>query len=82
MGRTEIQTTHSEEDPLQQNAPVIRVSLAVETKDIVLVVMLLQVNQNCGGLEDGEVVPAVVDDDGDTPVRVQLDEPWLLLNVL
>jgi len=43
--------------------------------------MLLQIQQNRSGLENNETVASAVDEDRYSPVRVQLDEPRLFLDV-
>ena len=60
----------------------VRARLRVERKLAERVVVLREVEQDRGRLEDGEVAAVRVDDDGDAPVRVQLDEPGLLLRPL
>ena len=74
--------TNCEEDPLQHLAVLVRARLRVERELELGVVVLLEVEQDRGGLEDGEVVAVAVDEDGDAAVRVHLDEPWLLLRPL
>ena len=80
---THCQTfTYSKEDPLQRFAEVVRVSNSVESESILLVIMLLQVQQDSGSLEDDEVVTIVVYDHGDTTIRVVLGVLRSLLLVL
>lgn len=43
--------------------------------------MLFQIEQNRSTLENDKVVALAVDEDWDSPVRVQLDEPGLFLGV-
>ena len=43
--------------------------------------MLLEVEQDRGGLEDDKVAARVIDEHWDAPVRVQLDEPGLFLDI-
>ena len=74
--------SHREEDPLKHLAPVIGVGLLVKRELVLLVIVVLKVEQNRRGLEHREVVAAAVDDDWDTAVWVQLDEPRLLLDIL
>ena len=76
------QGTYSEEDPLQHLAVAVGILLLVERELVVLVVVLLEVEQDRGGLEDGEVVARAVNERRDAAVGVQLDEPRLLLRVL
>ena len=49
---------------------------------VLLVVAARQVAENGAALPDGEAAVIVVDDDGDAAVRVQGDEPGLLLDEL
>jgi hypothetical protein len=49
---------------------------------MVLVVVLSEVQQNGRGFEDREVPLGVVHNGGDSAVRVELNEPRLLLCVL
>jgi len=74
--------TVGKEDPLQRLAIVIGLGDGVETEFVVVVVMLLKVQQDGGSLEDNKVVAVGVNEHWDATVRVQLDEPRLLLNVL
>ena len=73
--------THSEEDPLKHLAVVVGVRLRVKPELVVLVIMLPQVQVDRRRLEDIEVVPRAVNEGRDTAIRVQLDEPGLLLDV-
>ena len=74
--------THREEHPLQHLAVFVRARLRVERELELRVVVLLEVEEDRGGLEHGKVGAVRIDDDGDAPVRVQLDEPGLLLRPL
>ena len=71
-------STHSEEDPLQHLAIVVRVLLGIKPEDVLLVVMLREIQEDRGGFEHVEVASGVVDDRGDAAVRIQLDEPRFL----
>ena len=66
---------------MQRYAVVISLGSRVEAKLVVLVIVLLQVEQDRRCLKDNEVVPLAIDERRDAPVRVQLDEPRLLLHV-
>lgn len=76
-----VRDTHSEEDPLKHLAVVVGVRLRVKPELVVLVIMLPQVQVDRRRLEDIEVVPRAVNEGRDTAIRVQLDEPGLLLDV-
>lgn len=67
-------------DPLLRDGVVVR--LVGEAELVLRVVVLGQVGQDGGALEDGEVVPVVVDDGGDAAVGVDPGEPFLLLRAL
>jgi hypothetical protein len=73
---------YRKENPLQSLAVFIRIPSGIEAKFVILVIVLLQVQQDRSGLEDGKVIAVGIDQDGDAPVGVQLDEPRLLLSVL
>ena len=60
----------------------VRARLRVERELAQGVVVLREVEQDRGRLEDGEAAPVRVDDDGDAPVWVQLEEPGLFLRAL
>lgn len=71
-----------EEDPLQHLAPLVRVRAVRGPVELAVgVVVLREVEQDRGGLEDGEVPAGVVDERGDAPVWVDGEEPRLLLLV-
>ena len=80
--RAERRVTYCEEDPLQHLAVLVRARPRVERELELGVVVLLEVEKDRGGLEDGEVVAVAVDEDGDATVRVHPDKPWLLLRPL
>lgn len=73
--------THSEEDPLEHLAVVVGLRLRIKPELVVLVIVLPQVQVDRSRLEDIKVVPRAVNERRDTAVRVQLDEPGLLLDV-
>jgi hypothetical protein len=52
--------------------------LGIKPKDVCLVVMLSEVQQNGSRLKDNEVVPRMVNQNGDPSIGVQLDEPIFL----
>lgn len=66
---------------MQLYAVVISLAGRVEAELVVLVVVLLQIEQDRRRLEDDKVVALAVNEGRDAPVWVQLDEPWLLLNI-
>ncbi len=70
--------SYGEENPLEHYAIIIWFGLRVEPKLIFLVVVLGEVEKNGGSLEHGEVIPRLVNYYGNTAVRVEFDEPWLL----
>ena len=68
-----------EEEPLQRVGALERVR---EAQLVLLVELLLEVQQLGAGLHDRDGgLLGVVDEDGDAPVRVQAQEPLLLLLV-
>ena len=73
--------TYCEEEPLEHFAVVVRIIDRVKPVNEVLVIVLGEIEQNSRGLEDTEIIAGVVDEHGNATVRVQLDEPWLLLNI-
>lgn len=75
-------STHSEEYPLQHFAIVIWTPVAIKGELQLRVVVLLQIEEDGGGLEDGEIVSLAVDKHGYPAIWVELDEPGLLLNIL
>ncbi len=78
----EINGAYCKEDPLKLDTIVVRFGGDIETKLVVLVVMLLQIEEDCSSLEDDEIVPGSIYENGDTSVWVQLNEPWFFLDVL
>ena len=74
--------THCKEYPLQRFAIFVRVLDRVPSKLVVPVIVLLEIEKDGSGLEDGIVVPVSVDEDGNASVWVQFDEPrFLWMNV-
>jgi hypothetical protein len=72
--------THRKEYPLQHLAVMgIR---WVERKDMVLVVVLSKVQQNCGALKDVEIVTRTIGYRRDAAVGVELDVPRLFLHIV
>lgn len=69
---------HPKENPLQHLAVVIWLALAVEPENMVLIIMLREVEQDRSGFEHDEVVSGVVNDNGKSPVWIELDKPGLL----
>jgi hypothetical protein len=82
LSKTKKKKCYRKENPLQSLAVFIRIPSGIEAKFVILVIVLLQVQQDRSGLEDGKVIAVGIDQDGDAPVGVQLDEPRLLLSVL
>ena len=78
---TRPESTHREEDPLQHLTVFIRLFIFIETKLILLVIKLVQVQQDCSCFKDDEAVPCTVHQDRNASIWVQLEKPRLLLDV-
>lgn len=58
--REYVGRTYRKENPLKLNTVIIRFGGDIETKLVVLIIMLLQVQENCSRLEDDEIVSGSV----------------------
>jgi hypothetical protein len=54
----------------------------IEDELVFLVVAFLKIQQDSSGLEHGEIIPGTIDEGRDPSVRIQFEEPRLLLDVL
>jgi len=84
MVRLSLHRTYStmrEEDPLKHFTVFIGVCLGVESKLLVLVIVLCEVQEDSSGLEDDEIVAGSIDEHRDPTIWVQCDEPGFLLPV-
>jgi hypothetical protein len=73
--------TYSKEDPLKHLAVLVVLSLGRERELVLGIIVLREVQQDRRGLVDDKVVARLIDEDGDTTIGVQLNEPVLFLNV-
>jgi hypothetical protein len=74
-------TSVSEEDPLEELGVVIRARRRIEAKFVLLVIVLAEIQEDRGTLEHLETPTLAVDKGRDTAVRVDVNEPGLLLLV-
>jgi len=73
--------THSPKYPLKHLTIIIRLLHRVKCELALRIIVLFQIKQYRSAFEDDKVVALAVDEDGNSPVRIQLDEPRLFLNV-
>lgn len=73
---------HRKEHPLEHLAILVGLIARIERESARGVVMLAEVEQDGRSFKHCEVVPVAINQDWYAPVRVQLDEPRLLLRVL
>ena len=80
--RGQVDRTYCKEYPLKLDTVVIRFGGDIETKFVVLVIMMLQIDEDCSRLEDDEIVPGSIYKDGDASIWIQRNEPGFFLDVL
>lgn len=73
----------NEEHPLQTLRPLIHpISLIGPAKDVLSIIVLLQVKQNSRSLKDAKVPPVGIFQRRNAPIRVDSKEPIFLLLIL
>lgn len=84
--KREGENVHGTQSTMLPGHPLLGLAVLVavdgEAELVLRVVVAREVGQDREALEDGEAAAIVVDDDGDAPVGVEVNEPGLLLRVL
>jgi hypothetical protein len=71
---------YGKEDPLHHHTPVIGIRIGTEYELSLLIIVECKVLQDGGSLENNEIVSGVVNEDRDSSIWVELDEPGLFLS--